>query len=173
MRRATAVVTSVAWFAVTAGVGGCRACPVVVDRLAAAAPAAVLGLAGDIGRADDRRWSGSAGARFVQFVRAGGTPMPGVMTKRLVVTGFNRYVRNPINLGAIAIFLGEALVLWRLTVLLYAIAVRVGAAAFVSWYEEPALVRRFGVDYDEYRRAVPPWRPWLHPWFADTAGPSS
>ena len=32
---------------------------------------------------------------FVQFVKAGGTPMPIAPTQRLVVTGFNRYVRNP------------------------------------------------------------------------------
>ena len=33
--------------------------------------------------------------------------MPGAMTRRLVVTGVNRYVRNPIYLGAVAIFVGE------------------------------------------------------------------
>jgi protein-S-isoprenylcysteine O-methyltransferase Ste14 len=40
-------------------------------------------------------------------------------------------------------------------VLVYAVAVWVGAAAFVHWYEEPALARRFGSDYENYRRAVP------------------
>ena len=35
-----------------------------------------------------------------------------------------------------AIFVGEALLLWQLSVLVYAIAVWVGAAAFVHWYEE-------------------------------------
>jgi protein-S-isoprenylcysteine O-methyltransferase Ste14 len=108
---------------------------------------------------------------FVQFVRAGGTPMPGAMTTRLVVTGFNRYVRNPIYLGAVAIFLGEALLLWRLNLLLYAIAAWLGAAAFVRWYEEPALVRRFGTDYQVYRRAVPAWRPRLRPWSPHGSGP--
>ena len=86
------------------------------------------------------------------------------------MTGFNRCVRNPIYLGAVAIFLSEALVLWRLNVLLYAIAVWLGAAAFVRRYEEPALARQFGSDYDEYRRAVPPWRPRLHPWSGNTNG---
>jgi hypothetical protein len=32
---------------------------------------------------------------LVQFVTAGGTPMPIAPTQRLVVNGFNRYVRNP------------------------------------------------------------------------------
>ena len=30
---------------------------------------------------------------FVQFAKAGGTPMPVAPTERLVVTGFNRFVR--------------------------------------------------------------------------------
>jgi protein-S-isoprenylcysteine O-methyltransferase Ste14 len=97
--------------------------------------------------------------------------MPGAMTQHLVVTGFNRYVRNPIYLGAVAIFLGEALVLWRLSLLLYAIAVWLGAAAFVHWYEEPALMRPFGSDYEEYRRAVPAWRPLRRPWSPHGSGP--
>jgi len=32
---------------------------------------------------------------FVQFARAGGTPLPLAPTRRLVVSGFHRYVRNP------------------------------------------------------------------------------
>ncbi len=48
-------------------------------------------------------------------------------------------------------------------VLLDTIAVWVGAAAFVRWYEEPALAARFGADYEAYRRAVPAWRPRLRP----------
>jgi protein-S-isoprenylcysteine O-methyltransferase Ste14 len=38
------------------------------------------------------------------------------------------------------------------------------AAVFVHWYEEPALARRFGAEYEIYRREVPAWRPRLHPW---------
>ena len=89
--------------------------------------------------------------------------MPGAMTARLVVTGFNRYVRNPIYLAAITLFVGEALLFGQLSMLAYTIAVWVGAAAFVHWYEEPALAARFGADYDAYRRAVPAWRPRLRP----------
>jgi protein-S-isoprenylcysteine O-methyltransferase Ste14 len=62
-----------------------------------------------------------AGHVFVQFVRAGGTPMPGAMTGRLVVTGFNRHVRNPIYLAAMTIFVGEALPFGQLSMLLYTI----------------------------------------------------
>jgi hypothetical protein len=101
---------------------------------------------------------------FVQFVRAGGTPMPRAMTGRLVVSGFNRYVRNPIYLGVATILTGQALLLGQAGLLLYAVAVWVAAAAFVRWYEEPVLAARFGADYEACRRAVRPWRPRLHPW---------
>jgi len=163
MRRTTAVVTSFGWFAVTAGVGA-GLVPWWLTGWRLPDPLPYRGLPTTFGVLMIIVGLIPPVHAFAQFVRAGGTPMPGAMTKRLVVTGFNRYVRNPIYLGAIAIFLGEALVLWRLSLLLYAIAAWLGAAAFVRWYEEPALVRRFGSDYEEYRRAVPAWRPRLRPW---------
>jgi len=101
---------------------------------------------------------------FVQFARAGGTPMPLAPTQHLVVTGFHRYVRNPIYLGSLMIFVGEALLFGSRTLLLYAALGWAGAAVFVRWYEEPTLPRRFGAEYEAYRRAVPAWRPRLYPW---------
>jgi protein-S-isoprenylcysteine O-methyltransferase Ste14 len=101
---------------------------------------------------------------FVQFARAGGTPLPLAPTRRLVVSGFNRYVRNPVYLGSLLIFSGEALLFGSLRLLAYTAAGWAGAAVFVRWYEEPALTRRFGAEYEAYRRAVPAWRPRLRPW---------
>ena len=46
---------------------------------------------------------------FIQFVKAGGTPMPVAPTERLVVTGFNRFVRNPMYVGLLTAILGQAL----------------------------------------------------------------
>jgi protein-S-isoprenylcysteine O-methyltransferase Ste14 len=54
--------------------------------------------------------------------------------------------------------------LGRLGLLLYAAAFWLIAAVFVRWYEEPALTRRFGADYEAYRHAVPAWWPRLRPW---------
>lgn len=101
---------------------------------------------------------------FAQFVQAGGTPMPGAMTTRLVVSGFNRRVRNPIYLGALTIFVGEALLLWQGSLLTYAVAVWVMCAEFVRWCEVPALSRRCGNDYEACRRAVRAWIPRPRPW---------
>lgn len=101
---------------------------------------------------------------FVQFARAGGTPLPVAPTRRLVVSGFNRYVRNPVYVGSALIFAGQALVFGSLRLLAYTAIGWAGAAAFVRWYEEPALTRRFGAEYVAYRSAVRAWWPRLRPW---------
>ena len=102
---------------------------------------------------------------FVRFVVEGfGTPAPVAAPERLVVGGVYRYVRNPMYVAVLAAIVGQALLLGWLGLLLYAGAAWLVAAAFVRWYEEPALTRRFGADYEAYRRAVPAWWPRLRPW---------
>jgi protein-S-isoprenylcysteine O-methyltransferase Ste14 len=102
---------------------------------------------------------------FVRFVVEGfGTPAPVAAPDRLVVGGVYRYVRNPMYVAVLAAIIGQALLLGRLGLLLYAGAAWLIVAAFVHWYEEPTLTRRFGADYEAYRRAVPAWLPRLRPW---------
>jgi protein-S-isoprenylcysteine O-methyltransferase Ste14 len=67
-------------------------------------------------------------------------------------------------LAVIATIVGQALLLAQQGLLLYAALVAATLAAFVQGYEEPTLGEQFGADYDAYRRAVPAWRPRLHPW---------
>ena len=101
---------------------------------------------------------------FVEFVKAGGTPVPIAPTQRLVVSGFNRYIRNPMYFGLVLAIIGQALLFGSLPVLAYAVVAWAVPAAFVRWYEEPTLRRQFGADYNAYRQAVPAWWPRLHPW---------
>ena len=102
---------------------------------------------------------------FVRFVVEGlGTPAPIAAPERLVVGGVYRYVRNPMYMAVLAVIVGQALLLGRLGLLLYAAATWLLVAAFVHLYEEPTLTHRFGADYEVYRRAVPAWRPRLRPW---------
>ena len=102
---------------------------------------------------------------FVRFVAEGlGTPAPTAPTERLVIGGAYRYVRNPMYLAVGAIIVGQALVLGRPILLLYAAAFAGAVVAFVHWYEEPTLRRRFGEQYEAYTRAVPPWWPRRRPW---------
>ena len=166
MRRSAAVVTSVVWFVLTGGVGAVLV-PWWLTGWRVEHPFPYWGVAQAVGGVLIVAGLVPPVLVFVEFVRAGGTPMPGAMPTRLVVSGLNRYVRNPIYLGAVTVFLGEALLLGRLSLLLYAVAAWAGVAAFVRWYEEPALARRFGTDYEVYRHAVAAWLPRLHPWDPD------
>src|SRR5215216_3645256 len=102
---------------------------------------------------------------FVRFVVEGfGTPAPVAAPERLVVGGVYRYVRNPMYVAVLASIVGQALLLGRLTLLLYAAGAWLITAAFVRFYEEPTLTRRFGADYEAYRQAVPAWWPRVRPW---------
>jgi protein-S-isoprenylcysteine O-methyltransferase Ste14 len=104
---------------------------------------------------------------FVEFVKAGGTPLPAAPTQRLVVSGFNRYIRNPMYFGLVTAIIGQALLFSSVGLLIYAVVQWIITVAFVHWYEEPALVRQFGAEYEAYRQTVPAWWPRLHPWTPD------
>ena len=101
---------------------------------------------------------------FARFVLEGiGTPAPVAPPERLVVGGVYRHVRNPMYVAVLAAILGQALLLGQPVLLGYAALLWLVFAAFVRLYEEPTLTRRFGADYDAYRRAVPAWLPRLRP----------
>jgi protein-S-isoprenylcysteine O-methyltransferase Ste14 len=75
-----------------------------------------------------------------------------------------RHVRNPMYVAMVVVLVGQALVLWQPRLLVYAAVAWATSALFVLGYEQPALRRRFGEQYDAYRRAVPAWWPRLRPW---------
>ena len=102
---------------------------------------------------------------FCRFALKGlGTPAPIAPTTHLVMSGLYRYVRNPMYVGVLAVVLGQALILGRAVLVGYAVFVWAAFFAFVVLYEEPALQRRFGASYTEYRANVRRWLPRLTPW---------
>lgn len=115
------------------------------------------------------RWLGAAliaaGAPiFVDFVarfvwEGHGTPAPVAPTRHLVVGGPFRYVRNPGYVAVIAILVGEALLFGSRRIFVYGLAMAVAFHLFVVLYEEPALRRTFGEEFDAYCRRVPRWLP--------------
>ncbi|HXZ78459.1 MAG TPA: isoprenylcysteine carboxylmethyltransferase family protein [Terriglobales bacterium] len=103
-----------------------------------------------------------------------GTPAPVDAPRKLVVTGWYRYVRNPMYWGAFLILLGE----WALfgtgwSTVLYLAGFLSAVLLFVVFYEEPALQRKFGSEYEEYRRNVPRWIPRRFPWEGISPSPPS
>jgi protein-S-isoprenylcysteine O-methyltransferase Ste14 len=102
---------------------------------------------------------------FARFAIEGiGTPAPVAPTEQLVVGGAYRYVRNPMYIAVTALIVGQALLLGQPVLLAYAAVFAATVAAFVYGYEQPALTRQFGAQYEAYRRAVPAWIPRRTPW---------
>lgn len=102
---------------------------------------------------------------ITQFATEGeGTLAPWDPTRRLVVRGPYRRVRNPMISGVALVILGEGLILGSLAILIEFAAFALINAIYMPLVEEPGLVRRFGDDYEEYRRAVPRWIPRRSPW---------
>jgi AhpD family alkylhydroperoxidase len=162
MRKPAAAVVSVAWGVALGGTFGCLLPYLLGDWhfhrplpywAAAQAAGGLLICAGLVPIVQS----------FTEFVMADGTPVPVASPPRLVVSGFYRCVRNPIYVGFLAILTGQALLFGSRGLLEYtAVAWCIGAAA-VRFYEEPTLARKFGAEYQEYRRAVPAWVPRIHP----------
>ena len=94
------------------------------------------------------------------FVVAGrGTPAPFDPPRAFVPGGPYRWVRNPMNLGALAILIGFGLWHASLAMVLFALPAAAVAHLFVVVYEEPTLRRTFGAPYVTYVAQVNRWVP--------------
>jgi protein-S-isoprenylcysteine O-methyltransferase Ste14 len=99
------------------------------------------------------------------FIRVGkGTLAPWSPTKKLVITGLYRYVRNPMILGVFTVLLGESLALWSGNILIWAGAFFLINTVYFMVSEEPGLERRFGDEYREYKKHVSRWLPRFTPY---------
>src|SRR5262245_28393964 len=94
---------------------------------------------------------------FVQIGR--GTLAPWDATRRLVVEGPYRYVRNPMITAVLTILIGEALTLGNPWIAVEAAVVFAINAIYFPLSEEPGLRRRFGEEYERYAANVPRWFP--------------
>jgi protein-S-isoprenylcysteine O-methyltransferase Ste14 len=102
---------------------------------------------------------------FARFALEGlGTPAPVFPTRHLIVTGWYRYVRNPMYVAVVSSIVGQALLLGDVHVLEYGAAVWLVAHLFVLAYEEPKMRSTFGEEYREFCANVPRWFPRLTPW---------
>jgi protein-S-isoprenylcysteine O-methyltransferase Ste14 len=102
---------------------------------------------------------------FARFAIQGlGTPAPVFPTKHLVVTGWYRYVRNPMYVAVVSIIVGQALLFGNVHVLEYGAAAWLVTHFFVLAYEEPAMRATFGEEYQQFCQNVPRWIPRLTPW---------
>jgi protein-S-isoprenylcysteine O-methyltransferase Ste14 len=88
---------------------------------------------------------------IVLFQRLGrGTPSPALPTRRLVAQGPYRWVRNPLNLGELLVFLALAGWFASVGLLIYTCLAWIAFQAFIVLREEPRHVRAFGAAYRGY-----------------------
>ena len=102
---------------------------------------------------------------FARFAFQGfGTPAPVFPTRRLVVSGPYRYLRNPMYAAVVWLILGQGLFFGDVGVLEYGISIWAACHVFVLIYEEPALRRVYGSEYEDFCKNVHRWVPRLRPW---------
>ena len=103
---------------------------------------------------------------IASFIRIGkGTLAPWSPTKKLVIKGLYRHVRNPMILGVLTVLLGEALSLWSKNILIWAGAFFLINTIYFIIYEEPDLESKFGEEYREYKKHVSRWLPRMTPFY--------
>jgi protein-S-isoprenylcysteine O-methyltransferase Ste14 len=83
---------------------------------------------------------------------------------KLVVRGPYRHVRNPMMTGVFCIQLGTAIALASPWLFGWFAFFFTCVLIAIRTVEEPHLRRRFGADYDDYRRHVPRWIPRVTAW---------
>jgi len=102
---------------------------------------------------------------FARFAVQGlGTPAPIAPPQHLVISGLYRHVRNPMYVAVLLLVFGQGLLFGNVYLLEYGAIVWLGFFAFVIFYEEPTLRRKFGAEYEEYCSRVPRWLPRVKPW---------
>ncbi|MDR0580979.1 MAG: isoprenylcysteine carboxylmethyltransferase family protein [Holosporaceae bacterium] len=106
-----------------------------------------------------------AGWTMRLFAKKGkGTAAPWNPPKKLVVAGPYCHVRNPMITSVLMMLLAESLLLdsWHIFILF--ILFLIGNIIYFSLFEEKDLEKRFGKDYEIYKRNVPSWIPRLTKW---------
>ncbi len=94
-------------------------------------------------------------AVYVQFSSGGGTPLPVVATRRLIIQRPYTYCRNPMALGTTMVYLGVALWVGSLSAIALASIYPSVIVIYTKLFEEKELEKRFGSEYLEYKNKTP------------------
>lgn len=95
-----------------------------------------------------------------------GTLAPWDPTKKLIVYGPYRHVRNPMISSVAMMLFGQAIFWGSWIIGLWAGIFIVINHVYFIMSEEPGLEKRFGESYANYKANVPRWLPRLTPWKA-------
>lgn len=99
------------------------------------------------------------------FINIGrGTLAPWSPTRKLVVFGPYRHVRNPMISSVLMVLLGESIAFGSIGIFIWCLLFFGLNHVYFVYSEEPGLLQRFGQEYEEYKKNVPRWIPRLRPW---------
>ena len=109
---------------------------------------------------------GAGVSLFVATVRLFATEGEGTLApwdppRKLVIRGPYRYLRHPMITGVSLTLAGEALVFASTGIAIELAAFVAVNLVYLPLVEEPALIRRFGPDYERYMDEVGRWLPRL------------
>ena len=105
----------------------------------------------------------SAVQEFAQ--RGGGTPIPYDPPRRLVTTGPYAYIRNPMQVSAMAVLLLLGIILRSYWIAAAAVMAHIYSAGLAAWDEGDDLANRFGSPWKHYRAQVRNWWPRWRSWY--------
>jgi len=128
----------------------------------------IVWLLGSWGRFDLGRWHPVIGGLMtmggiflvgwsisIQYTLGKGTPYPEVATQQLITTGPYTYTRNPMTLGAFLLYLGIALGMGSVPVILLVMVIFSALLVYIYRHETHELTERFGEEYLEYCKRTP------------------
>lgn len=93
-----------------------------------------------------------------------GTLAPWDPTRKLVLAGPYRHVRNPMISAVAMMLIGQSLFWGSWVIGLWAGIFMLINHFYFIFSEEPGLEKRFGESYARYKANVPRWIPRLRPW---------
>ncbi|MCX5997535.1 MAG: hypothetical protein NTV42_08050 [Chloroflexi bacterium] len=102
------------------------------------------------------------------FINIGrGTLAPWSPTKKLVIIGPYRHVRNSMISSVLSTLLGESIAFGSAGIFIWFLLFFSINHIYFVYSEEPGLEKRFGEEYVAYKKNVPRWIPRLRPWMAE------
>jgi protein-S-isoprenylcysteine O-methyltransferase Ste14 len=93
-----------------------------------------------------------------------GTPAPWDPPQKLVIRGPYRYVRNPMITSVLFMLVSETIFFQSWPIFFWFVFFFLLNCIYFAFFEEKALEKRFGKDYQEYKKHVGRSIPRLTPW---------
>tara|TARA_Y100000590_G_C15514174_1_gene936590 strand:- start:446 stop:952 length:507 start_codon:yes stop_codon:yes gene_type:complete len=83
-----------------------------------------------------------------------GTPGPWKPVSNLIIKGPYQYVRNPMLIGVFFLLLFESIFFTSISLFIWFIVFFIGNIIYFKSFEEKELTRRFGIEYEDYKKNV-------------------